>query len=120
MTVSKPEEMLALQLKAAKIAFERQFKPFEHRKFAFDFVCGWGLDFPLIAIYGCAVPSSYVILVDVQGGVWIKGGHTTGTGITRDCEKYSLAAIAGYRVILCTPAQIKKGLALKWIEEALA
>lgn len=117
-TVSKPEEMLALQLKAAKIAFERQFKPFEHRKFAFDFVCGWGGDFPPEAFYGGT--SFAVLLVDVQGGVWIKGGHTTGTGVTRDCEKYSLAAVVGYRVILCTPAQIKKGLALQWITEALS
>lgn len=64
-------------------------------------------------------PRSKYVLIDVQGGVWIKGGHTTGIGITRDCEKYSLAAVAGYRVILCTPAQIKKGLVLQWIDAAL-
>lgn len=99
------EGELAFQLKAAKIPFERQFKPIKDRKFAFDFLC---------VQYCCSV------LCDVQGGVWIKGGHTTGTGITRDCEKYSLAAAAGFRVILCTPEQIRKGLALKWIEAACA
>jgi len=106
---SVPEDLLAFQLKAAKIKFERQFKAVPDRRFAFDFKC-------MIFLTENIIRS---ILVDVQGGVWIKGGHTTGTGVTRDCEKYSLAAVEGYRVILCTPAQIKQGLALKWIEEAL-
>ena len=105
---SAPEDLLAFQLKAAKIKFKRQCKAIRGRKFSFDFYCS-RLD----------EDSFTDVLVDVQGGVWIKGGHTTGTGVTRDCEKYSLAAIEGYRVILCTPDQIKSGQVLQWIEKAL-
>lgn len=99
---SAPEEMLAFQLKASHIKFVREFCPFLSRRFRFDFKL------------------SDTLLVEVQGGIWNKGGHSSGIGITRDCEKYSLAAAHGYRVILVTPAQIKAGLALTWIEQALA
>ena len=41
---------------------------------------------------------SLMIAVEVEGGQWIKGGHTTGTGLQRDCEKYNLAQANGWKV----------------------
>jgi hypothetical protein len=57
----------------------------------------------------------------VQGGVWNfgKSGHTTGTGITRDAEKCSLAAANGFRVIQATTAQVRDGSAIEWIKQAI-
>lgn len=64
------------------------------------------------------LPSSPV-LIEVQGGIWVKGGHSTGTGITRDAEKNNLAVLAGYRTLIVTSEHIKSGQALKWIQEAV-
>ena len=62
---SKPEALLAFQLKAAGIAHEREAQVIPGRRYRFDFCLGW-------------------LLVEVNGGVWAKGasGHSSGTGIT--------------------------------------
>ena len=107
--MSAAEDMLELHLKADKIPYAREVLAIPAREFRFDFHC---------TKLGSTAQG---ILVEVQGGVWLKGksGHSSGTGITRDCEKLSLAAVNGYRVIVVTPAQIKSGKAIEWIKEAL-
>lgn len=59
------------------------------------------------------------VLVEVQGAVWVKGGHSTGGGITRDAEKNNLAVLAGWKPLIVTAEHIKSGQALRWIQEAL-
>lgn len=100
---SEGEALLALQLRVERIAFEREFRAVEGRKFRWDFHIAPDL------------------LVEVQGGVWNygKSGHATGTGITRDAEKCSLAAAHGYRVIQATTQQVKDGSAIGWIKQAI-
>jgi hypothetical protein len=101
--VKDPESQLAFMLGAMGIGFTREFKAIPDRKYRFDF-----------RIDGTN------ILLEVQGGVWMnKAGHNTGAGITRDCEKFSLAVANGYRVMPFTPSQIKSGWALGVIEQAL-
>ena len=100
---SKLEETLALQILANGLPVPvREFACIPNRKFRFDF--GW---------------PAHLLLCEVQGGVWTVGAHSTGAGITRDCEKASLAAVYGYRLIPVTAKQIKSGDAIKWIREAL-
>lgn len=114
--MSKAESMLDLHLKAEKFNFQRETQPIKDRKFRFDFQVWNKLEDPTMTF----IPRC--VLVEVQGGVWLKGksGHSSGTGITRDCEKLSLAAVHGYRTIVVTPAQIKSGQAIGWIKAALA
>lgn len=107
-SVSKPEEQLALQLKSAHIEFTREYRPWKARRYRFDF-CIHPYEFANVTF----------ILIEVQGGIWNKGAHSSGIGITRDCEKYCLAAIDGYLVMPVTPDQIKSGKALQWIEKAI-
>src|SRR5690242_9976865 len=102
-----------MQLKAAKIPYKREYKAIKGRDFRFDFRCVNTFDDANKRF----IPQ--VVLVEIQGGIWKKGGHSSGTGITRDCEKYSLAAANGWRIILATPAQVKSGQCLQWIEQAL-
>lgn len=103
--MSNLEETLSLQLRADRLpAPVREFVAIPGRRFRFDF--GWP-DPP------------YKLLCEVQGGVFIKGAHSTGVGITRDAEKASLAAVHGYRLIVVTAQHIKSGQALKWIRDAL-
>lgn len=59
------------------------------------------------------------LLVEVDGGSWSGGRHTRGKGFADDCEKASLAAIAGYRVIHCTTEQVDSEACAEWVQEAL-
>jgi hypothetical protein len=40
------------------------------------------------------------VIIEIQGAVWTKGGHSTGTGITRDALKSALALANGWVTIL--------------------
>lgn len=98
------EESLALQIKAYGLPEpKREYMAIPNRKFRFDFAWETGKR----------------LLVEVQGAVFVKGAHSTGTGITRDCEKAALAAVHGYRLIPVTAQHIKTGQAIDWIREAL-
>lgn len=40
-----------------------------------------------------------LLLVEIDGSVWQKGGHNSGHGRMRDCRKDALAVMSGWRVI---------------------
>ena len=101
--MSALEDTLAFQLRACKLpAPVREFRFCPSRRFRFDF----------------AWPAQRVAC-EVQGGVWTQGRHTRGAGAERDAEKLSLAAVAGWRVLVVTEAHITSGAAFRWIEQAL-
>jgi len=94
------ESLLATQLKALKIEFEREFKFHQKRK--------WKADFHLVGKR---------ILVEVEGGIWSGGRHTRGKGYIGDMEKYNSATMLGYQVIRFSTEQVKSGLAVQQIEK---
>jgi hypothetical protein len=50
------------------------------------------------------------LVVEVQGGVWLRrGGHTGGKAQIDDMEKLNLVQLAGYRVLQVTPQQVTDG-----------
>jgi len=108
--VSDAEEALAFQLRAVGIPFEREFVFAAPRR--------WRADFVVTATRGGAPVPVWAFLVEVDGGAFVGGRHSTGTGMEKDAEKQSAAAIAGYRVIRCTPRQVESGECLRWIEAA--
>lgn len=59
------------------------------------------------------------LLLEVDGGQWVGGRHVRPQGFARDCEKASLAAIAGWRVLHVTAEHIHDGKAIEWITQAL-
>lgn len=93
------ETLLAFQMKAIGIPFTPQFQAIPGRQFRFDFKVGR-------------------ILVEVNGGIWQKGGHSTGRGISRDYEKNNLATMEGYKVLTFTADTIHSGEAVNMIEQA--
>ena len=101
-TVSKGEALLENHLNALNIPFTKEFKFHPDRK--------WQADFRI---------DDMPILVEVEGGVFSNGRHTRGEGYTKDCEKYSAAAVNGWFVIRGTTAQIKAGLVIQWIEKLI-
>lgn len=54
--------------------------------------------------------------LEIQGSIWKKGGHNTGTGISRDTEKACNAAVLGWRVMPCTYQQFNSGQVYTWLE----
>lgn len=72
---------------------ERQYRiPGSKRRFVYDF----------------AWPDKR-LLVEIQGGVWVPNtGHTSGRGITRDCEKANEATLCGYRLLVFTGNMIER------------
>lgn len=61
------------------------------RRFRFDFV----------------QPES-LVAIEIQGGTWSKGAHSSGAGIQRDCEKANLVQFAGYDIFCYTGRMITK------------
>jgi len=63
---------------------------------------------------------AFMLAVEMDGGGFVGGRHGRGLGIEKDCEKYSAAAVLGWRLVRCTPRQVKSGQAVEWIANALA
>jgi hypothetical protein len=61
----------------------------------------------------------HMVAVEVDGGAFTQGRHARGSGIRRDCEKFSEAAAEGWRVLRVLPEQVESGQALGWLERAL-
>lgn len=91
---------------AAGSKLERRFEllwrslggPALEREFRFHPTRKWRADF--------AHPPSRT-LIEIEGGIWIRGRHTTPRGFAADAEKYLEAALAGWRVLRLVDAQIR-------------
>lgn len=79
---------------------EREYPVCSSRKFRWDF----------------AFPSQRLAL-EIDGGVWVKGGHSTGTGILRDMEKLNTGTVNGWRLLRLTPQQVKAGELTGWLKQ---
>jgi hypothetical protein len=95
-----PLVTLCRSMKLAEPTPEFRFHP--TRKFRFDYA--WPL---------------HMLALEVEGGLWTNGRHSRGSGQLADLEKYSEAAILGWRLLYCTPDQLRNGVALDRIVRAL-
>lgn len=98
--MSEGEETLAFELGRAGIPFAREFTFARPRRWRADFLVGT------------------TILVEVDGGSWTGGRHSTGTGFEADCEKQNAATLEGYRLLRFTPRMVDDGTALATIRRA--
>lgn len=110
--MSDAEEAFAFQLRAVGIAFEREVIFAAPRK--------WRADFAVRCQQkGKHSECGQTILVEVDGGTWAGGRHTTGAGFAADCAKLNEATLLGYRILRVTPAMVDDGSALALVERAL-
>jgi very-short-patch-repair endonuclease len=107
---SNAETLLAVQLEQAGIPFEREYRFHESRK--------WRADFAIRRYQLGGIPS--LLLIEVDGGSWVAGRHTRGSGFEKDAEKLNAAAELGYRVLRYTPRMIESGEALEQIRRILS
>ena len=70
---------------------ELQFAP--PRRWKFDFA--WPAE-------------NHRLAVEIEGGIWTKGRHSRGKGITADAEKYNFATLANWRVLRYTTDDLNK------------
>lgn len=118
--MSDAEDTLALHLKSTGHAFEREHRFAAHATGGTGKGCrqrlvaaglkDWRFDF--------AMPERR-FAVEVEGGAWTGGRHTTGTGFHADLLKYEAAQRLGWTVYRCDPAMIKSGRALQTISMLL-
>lgn len=100
---SELEETAARQIRALSLPEpEREYRFMPPRRFKFDFA--W---------------PAVMVALEVEGGVYSGGRHTTGSGFTQDCEKYTEAALRGWKVIRVTSHHINNGRMAGWLERAL-
>jgi very-short-patch-repair endonuclease len=59
------------------------------------------------------------VALECEGGVYVRGRHVRGSGFVKDLEKYSVAAVDGWRVLRFTPQQIKSGDCIPLLRTAL-
>ena len=99
--LSEGEEMFALHIRAAGLPPpKREYKFHARRKFLFDFA--W---------------PEQKISVEIDGGVFSGGRHTRGKGYESDCIKCALAVQDGWKVYRFSVGQVKKGIAIAFLEE---
>ena len=79
-------------LRSKGLAFEREYKFHSVRKWRADYA------FPSIRL-----------LVEIEGGAWIGGRHTSGSGFVADMEKYNAATLLGWSILRFQPAEVEKG-----------
>jgi very-short-patch-repair endonuclease len=98
--MSELENTLLFQIKAYKI-------PPPIQEYRFHAVRRWRFDF---------VWPERKLAVEIEGGTWTGGRHTTGKGFEEDSLKYDEAMRAGWNVYRCTSGMVKSGRAIETIE----
>lgn len=79
------------------------------------FGLGYVWDFAIRGLMFQGMPT-HCLAVEVNGGIWQKGGHNTGAGLLRDYEKANhLLAYRGIPTLSIAPEHIADGRAIGWI-----
>lgn len=80
------------------------------KEYKFHPVRKWRFDY--------ALPSALVAL-EVEGGVWTGGRHTSPKGFLGDVEKYNTATLMGWSVYRTTPADLYTSKTMKLLKTAV-
>lgn len=114
--MSELEDSLSFQLKSVGIPFTREYRfgaiaaggigKGVRKRLADAGLKDWRFDFEF----------GHKIALEIEGGGWIGGKHTTGKGFADDLEKYDAAMRLGWIIYRCDGAMVKTGRALQTIE----
>ena len=93
------------------VSMRSQRIPEPEREYRFHPTRRWRLDF--------AWPERG-LAVEIEGGIYRGGGHTSVTGIKRDVDKANALTMLGWRLLRFHGDQVRSGEAAALIAEALA
>ncbi len=75
----------------------------------------WRFDFAFI------IPSERAfVALEVDGGIWIGGGHNRGAQMKKDWEKRNAAAVLGWRILYVEPRDLCTVATANLVKECLA
>lgn len=77
--------------------------PTPEAEWRFAYPRRWRFDFAWVA---------WKVALEIDGGVWVKGRHTRGSGFVKDMEKFNEAAARGWRIVRCVPNGIPDAMAV--------
>lgn len=81
------------------------------KEYKFHPVRKWRFDYAIV---------DHKIALEVEGGVWTGGRHTSPKGFLGDIEKYNSATLMGWRVFRVTPDDLYKTATLNLIKTAIS
>lgn len=61
----------------------------------------------------------FKVMVEIDGGIWIKGAHSHPLDILRNMRKQNDAMLLGYHVLRFTPEEVTDGSAIKFTQQVL-
>lgn len=103
--INAGEELFALQLRAHRIPFEREYAFHQSRR--------WRLDFAILETK---------IGIEIEGAIWKEGGggHSHPLGIEADIEKSNALTLEGWRLLRLQPDKhVKTGKGIDMVLELL-
>ena len=80
------------------------------KEYRFHPVRKWRFDY--------AIPE-HLVALEVEGGVWIGGRHTSPKGFLGDMEKYNTATTMGWKVLRTTPDDLCTNKTLEMLKSAI-
>lgn len=84
------------------------------RKWRFDFAWeNWK------GKWGAENCDRFPVALEVQGGIFIKGGHNRGAQMLKEWEKFNTAACLGWRLLYCQPKDLCMQSTVQLIKKAL-
>ncbi|MCD8295569.1 MAG: endonuclease domain-containing protein [Clostridia bacterium] len=80
------------------------------KEYRFHPVRKWRFDYAL---------PRHKIALEVEGGVWTGGRHTSSKGFLGDMEKYNTATLMGWRVLRTTPDELLRLKTINMLRQAI-
>ena len=105
MKLTPEQTLLMLHLKELGIDAVAEVRVCQERKWRFD-----------IAEEGWPVwrrPLAF----EIEGGQWVRGRHTRGSGFQSDLEKYREAVVRGWLLLRFSPQEVRDGTAKRFVAE---
>jgi very-short-patch-repair endonuclease len=89
---------------------------FQHQgEFRFHPVRKWRVDYKILD----RLKNGQMVLIEIEGGMFIRGRHVRPIGFQRDLDKYNAAAMAGYTVLRFSTQDVERGRAKAFLQEHL-
>ena len=102
------ENLFAMQLDSAGLTgYVREYQAIPGRRYRFDFA------------FVSGKWQGKMLLIEINGGTFTKGGHSSGLGLRRDYEKLRLAQDHGWKVYPFDAQAVRSGEAVEQVRKAL-